>query len=122
MDNPSTQGAKTNARRFSTISRLCGKILNRLEDYQQYQSEEQSGFLAGRFTFARLQRYIKEWQQIGKLLVFVDLTTFDTMPISKLLDVLLTTAMSITTINAIEEIYRDATAQVKTGNGLSEKF
>jgi len=108
------------------MSRLYGKILRDLIEGENKDEEEQSGFRTGRsctdiFCMKQVIEKRNATNQETHLL-FVDLTkAYDSIPISKLWEVLGETNIKNTLIKALKNLYSN-TAQVKIGNILSHPF
>lgn len=114
----------------STFSRLYGRTIAKLitNDYQLYQTEEQSGFRAGRSTIDNifcLTQIIEKRMATAREthLVFVDLTkAYDNVPIKNLFKILEESPINATIIKTIKEMYRDTHARVKVGTKLTSNF
>ena len=111
----------------SVMSRLYGKILRDLiEGENEYWKEEQCRFRRGRSCteFFCVKQLIKKRNATNQetYLLFADLTkAYDSIPTVKLWEVLGESNINNTLITALQNLYGN-TAQVKTGNTLSNPF
>lgn len=56
-------------------------------------------------------------------MLYVDLAkTYDTVPIMKLWEVLESTNINVTLINAIKELYKDSISKIKISSTVSQGF
>ena len=113
-----------------TLSRLYGRVLRDLieEEYAENETEEQSGFRAGRSCMDNifcLKQLIEKRLSVNQEvhLLFIDLSkAYDNVPVSKLWEVLQNTNINHTLIQAIQEIYRDSKIKIKIGKKVSAGF
>jgi len=111
----------------SVMSGLYGKILRDLIEEENKNEAEQSGFRTGQsctdniFCMKQVTEKRNATNQETHLL-FADMTkAYDSIPISKLWEVLGESNINNTLIKALQNLY-SKTAQVKIGNKLSHPF
>lgn len=112
----------------SSIGRLYGRIIKSRIEKEWSDLEEQSGFRAGRsctdniFCLRNLieKRYAKNMETH---LVFIDLRkAYDTVPRTKMMEVLEQTEINTKYTNTIRSLYVNTKSSVKVGHQISPEF
>lgn len=114
----------------STFSRVYGRVLRELieEEYSNQDAEEQSGFRAGRSCTDNLfclKQIMEKKINTGRSihLLFIDLAkAYDNVPVSMLWEAMEETNINNVIIKTIQELYKDTTIKIKTGERLSKGF